>query len=104
MAPSMAETWSEAVLHALLEILGQYTAYGLVSPEGDASVDPATGEVRSFWPAFAAYFEPRADDPFAFLGDRAPVPPPEDGPRLSLEAALSGLQAELHARDLPAYI
>ncbi|MDB4986139.1 MAG: hypothetical protein JWN04_1317 [Myxococcaceae bacterium] len=61
-------SFRDAARHALREILGHYTAFALVSPDGDKSIDADTGEVRPWWPAFSALLEPRDDAPLGFLG------------------------------------
>ncbi|MDB4974325.1 MAG: hypothetical protein JWN48_2666 [Myxococcaceae bacterium] len=93
------KSWSEAVRHALRELLGHYTAFALVSPEGDKSIDPETGAPRPWWPAFSALLTPRSDQPLGFLGQ---------GPKLTVsdERASSdgSLREEFLRRGLPVYI
>ncbi|MDB4987148.1 MAG: bacteriocin biosynthesis protein SagD [Myxococcaceae bacterium] len=66
-------SFRDATRHALREILGHYTAFALVSPEGDKSIDADTGEVRPWWPAFSALLSPRDDAPLGFLGRGPPL-------------------------------
>lgn len=92
-------TFADALRHALRELLGHYTVFGLVSPDGDKSIDPETGELRPWWPSFASLLSPRNDDPLGFLGRGAPLELPED-PAMSLEQ----VRSELRARGVPLYV
>ena len=51
------KSWRDAVRHALRELLGHFTAFALVAPEGDRSVEPDSGQQRPWWSAFAAIRE-----------------------------------------------
>jgi hypothetical protein len=104
VSPSASGSWNEAISHALHEILGHYSAFALVAPEGDSSLDPVTGEPHLWWPNFAAYFKPRPDDPLSFLGNGTLGPVPRDTRAESVGELLGRLQRELRARELPAFI
>jgi bacteriocin biosynthesis cyclodehydratase domain-containing protein len=92
-------TFAGALRHALRELLGHYTVFGLVSPDGEKSIDPETGEQRPWWPSFAAFLSPRDDDPLGFLGRADPLVLSHD------EAMpLERVRAELLARDVPLYV
>ncbi|MEY4509896.1 MAG: hypothetical protein RLZZ450_2018 [Pseudomonadota bacterium] len=92
-------TFADALRHALRELLGHYTVFGLVSPDGDKSLDPETGELRPWWPSFASFLSPRDDDPLGFLGQGEPLALPAD-PAVSLEQ----VRAELLSRGVPLYV
>jgi len=92
-------TFGDALRHALRELLGHYTVFGLVSPDGDKSTDPETGEQRPWWPSFAAMLSPRDDEPLGFLGRGEPLVL-RDEPAVPL----SQLRAELIARGVPLYV
>jgi ribosomal protein S12 methylthiotransferase accessory factor len=95
-------SFAEALRHAAREILGHYTVFALVSPDGDKSVDPETGQARPWWPAFASFLAPRADDPLGFLGggpSEARLSQPEHS-----SITLAQLREELREREIPVYV
>jgi ribosomal protein S12 methylthiotransferase accessory factor len=104
VSPNVAATWEDAACHGVQEILGHYSAFALVSPDGDPAVDPASGETRLWWPNFAAYFKPRADEPFSFLGSGPVQAMPVDDAPTSVDVFLEGLKAKLRERHLRAYV
>jgi ribosomal protein S12 methylthiotransferase accessory factor len=104
VAPSAAGGWGEAIAHALHEILGHYSAFAVVAPAGDSSLDPVTGAPHLWWANFAACFEPQEHDPLSFLGNGTLRPVPMENTLESVEALLTTLRSELRARKLSAFI
>ena len=104
VSPSAAGGWNEAIAHSLHEILGHYSAFALVAPDGDSSLDPVTGEPHLWWANFASCFEPRQVDPLSFLGNGTLRPVPSDAALESVDALLGKLRLELRARQLSAFI
>jgi ribosomal protein S12 methylthiotransferase accessory factor len=103
LSPSAAGSWDDAIGHALHEVLGHYTAFAQVAPDGDSSIDPATGEPHLWWANFATYFKPRQDEPLSFLAAGSPGPVPNTEP-LGVDELLAKLHRDLKARDLPVLI
>lgn len=99
LSASAGLTFRDAVRHAVREVLGHYTVFALVSPDGDKSIDPHTGETRPWWPAFAAMLSPRADQPLAFLGAGEPLRPSQERP-----VSMADVRAELLARGVPVFV
>jgi ribosomal protein S12 methylthiotransferase accessory factor len=99
LSASAGLTFADAVRHSLRELLGHYTVFGLVSPDGDKSIDPETGELRVWWPSFASFLSPRHDDPLDFLGKGDPLQLSAD-PELPLEQ----VRSELLTRGIPLYV
>ncbi len=104
VSPSASGSWDDAIAHSLHEILGHYSAFALVAPDGDSSIDPATGEPHLWWSNFAAYFKPRPDNPLSFLGNGTLSPVPGEAAVESVSELLAKLQAELRTRELSAFI
>jgi bacteriocin biosynthesis cyclodehydratase domain-containing protein len=104
ISASTATTWDGAIRHSLMEVLGHYSVFALIAPEGDAAVDPATGETRAWWPGFGEYFHPRADDPFSFLGNQPPKPLTRVAEQDGVASSLAWLRGEFLDRGLPVFI
>ena len=92
-------SWRDAARHAVREVLGHYTVFGIVSPDGDKSVEPESGRARPWWAAFAALLAPRADNPLSFLAQGEPLQVEDCG-----RENLTLLRTELSRRGLSVFV
>ena len=105
LGASTSTTWDGAIRHSLTEILGHYSTFALVSPAGDSSIDPATGQKRLWWPGFEALFKPGRDDLLSFLGRSPAIPLPIDSTAEGSPASsLSNLKAQFMSRGLSIFL
>lgn len=105
LSASAGTSWEQATCHGIHEILGHFSVFGIVSPEGDKSIDPATGKVRPWWPMFAAYLEPRSDAPLSFLGGGTSTPFARDPSEpVPLADRLENLRRQFLSRALPVFV
>jgi thiazole/oxazole-forming peptide maturase SagD family component len=98
ISTAAAPSWGSALEHVVQEILGHFSVFAHIAPDGAREVDPVTGERRAWWPAFAAFLSPRDDAPFAFLREREVSRPPR------VDLSLGELKRLFQERGLPVLV